>query len=327
MRTKQAMLTVAFGLLGAALLVLGSLLVWGAPELAPRQRLVLMLSCTLLALVPLAVVFCIHLVLRRKLELLLQAAGRIAQGQLDAPLPALGSGEPAQLGRVLGWAAGELRRSISSHGQIVNILGSMVDPLLVVSPDLAIRMVNAATCNLLGFSEAELIGRSMTTIFCRKEQPLALEHGRLDQISKGLSFLDFDISLRTRSGELIPVQVSFSGLHDHRGGYSNVLLVARDLREARKLFAAEAAQRELSRYNALLEDQVQARTAELAQANRELEENLRKLRSAHAQLVQADRLVTVGTLAAGVAHETNNPLAYVLANLDYTRQELEEVSR
>ncbi len=33
------------------------------------------------------------------------------------------------------------------------------------------------------------------------------------------------------------------------------------------------------------------------------------------QLVAADRMVSIGTLAAGVAHEINNPLAYVLANL------------
>jgi PAS domain S-box-containing protein len=34
-----------------------------------------------------------------------------------------------------------------------------------------------------------------------------------------------------------------------------------------------------------------------------------------ARLLQADRMVSVGTLAAGVAHEINNPLAYVMANL------------
>ncbi|GAC1536692.1 MAG: hypothetical protein NVS2B9_02560 [Myxococcales bacterium] len=36
-----------------------------------------------------------------------------------------------------------------------------------------------------------------------------------------------------------------------------------------------------------------------------------------AKLMMADRMVSVGTLAAGVAHEINNPLAYVLANLSF----------
>jgi PAS domain S-box-containing protein len=40
------------------------------------------------------------------------------------------------------------------------------------------------------------------------------------------------------------------------------------------------------------------------------------------RLAQSDRLASVGTLAAGVAHEINNPLAYVIANLDFAREEL-----
>jgi two-component system cell cycle sensor histidine kinase/response regulator CckA len=45
-------------------------------------------------------------------------------------------------------------------------------------------------------------------------------------------------------------------------------------------------------------------------------------RQIQAQLIQADRLTAVGTLAAGVAHEINNPLAYVLLNLQYLLREL-----
>jgi PAS domain S-box-containing protein len=44
------------------------------------------------------------------------------------------------------------------------------------------------------------------------------------------------------------------------------------------------------------------------------------------QLLFADRMASVGTLAAGVAHEINNPLAYVMANLDFITQEIRELA-
>ena len=42
----------------------------------------------------------------------------------------------------------------------------------------------------------------------------------------------------------------------------------------------------------------------------------RALARSESQLIEADRLASLGTLAAGVAHEINNPLSYVLLNLD-----------
>ena len=47
------------------------------------------------------------------------------------------------------------------------------------------------------------------------------------------------------------------------------------------------------------------------------------LRQLQAQLVMSDRLVSLGTLAAGVAHEINNPLACILANVGAALEDLE----
>jgi signal transduction histidine kinase len=44
-----------------------------------------------------------------------------------------------------------------------------------------------------------------------------------------------------------------------------------------------------------------------------------------AQLIQTDRMATIGTLAAGVAHEINNPLGYVMLNLEVFGRELDEL--
>ncbi len=50
--------------------------------------------------------------------------------------------------------------------------------------------------------------------------------------------------------------------------------------------------------------------------------DLSERRRVQAQLVRADRLSAVGTLAAGVAHEINNPLAYLMLNLQFLMREL-----
>ncbi|MCO4756957.1 MAG: two-component sensor histidine kinase [Oceanospirillaceae bacterium] len=62
----------------------------------------------------------------------------------------------------------------------------------------------------------------------------------------------------------------------------------------------------------LLEDKAR----ELYLKNQKLEESYKKLKQQQALTMQNEKLATLGTLSAGVAHEINNPLAFVLSNLE-----------
>jgi PAS domain S-box-containing protein len=57
-----------------------------------------------------------------------------------------------------------------------------------------------------------------------------------------------------------------------------------------------------------------------------IERDITQKKQTEAQLIVSDRMASVGTLAAGVAHEINNPLASVMANIDLALHDAEELS-
>ncbi|MDQ6903983.1 MAG: ATP-binding protein [Bacteroidota bacterium] len=73
----------------------------------------------------------------------------------------------------------------------------------------------------------------------------------------------------------------------------------------------EQQQQELKLQNIKLEDRVQARTLELSQQKESLQHALKELKASQLQLVQKEKMASLGEVASGIAHEIQNPLNFV----------------
>ena len=67
--------------------------------------------------------------------------------------------------------------------------------------------------------------------------------------------------------------------------------------------------------NVVLEKKVSERTLELKVANDDLSKTLQDLKDAETQLVESEKMASLGQLTAGIAHEINNPINFVTSNV------------
>jgi signal transduction histidine kinase len=72
----------------------------------------------------------------------------------------------------------------------------------------------------------------------------------------------------------------------------------------------------------VLEQEVQLRTRELQRSNKELKATLYNLKETQSQLIQSEKMASLGILTAGVAHELNNPLNYIHGGITAMEDEL-----
>ncbi|MBD2663406.1 sensor histidine kinase [Richelia sinica] len=80
------------------------------------------------------------------------------------------------------------------------------------------------------------------------------------------------------------------------------------------------AQTALEKINQSLEVRIEERTQELKNKNNQLQQTLDELQATQLQLIQTEKMSSLGQMLAGIAHEINNPVNFIYGNLTYAQE-------
>ncbi|GAB7022910.1 PAS domain S-box protein [Salidesulfovibrio brasiliensis] len=206
----------------------------------------------------------------------------------------------------------ELRLSEEKYRDLVQDAQSVI---LRWSTDGTILFANEFGVNLFGFSEEELVGKRMTdTIMPEGEAQEALPELVKTIATSPDNYHYAEMWNVCRDGRQLWVSWTSKPLFDSTGKLSAVLSVGLDSTE-RKI-----AQDELKALNEELEQRVEART-------NALKKSLDSLKKTQEQLVESEKMASLGGLVAGVAHEINTPIGVGVTTISFLQQKANEMEK
>lgn len=166
-------------------------------------------------------------------------------------------------------------------------------------------LVNSACAEVLGRTTDNILGQDDTALF-PPEIATRLQINDEVVFSTGNTFTMED-EILTPEG-LRVYQTTKDVCRNERGEIIGLVGIARDITKRRE--AEKALQRS---------------EGQLREKARELEQTLLQLRNAQAQLIQSEKMSSLGQMVAGIAHEINNPVNFIYGNLNHLKDNAKDL--
>jgi len=193
------------------------------------------------------------------------------------------------------------------------IMETCADPIVVYDGQGLATYINPAFNRVFGWTSEELLGKRIDFV---PEEAVAETQKAIKKVFQDGRLTGFETRRYTKSGHTIDARLGAALLRDANAAPVGMVVNFQDITEESKK----------AKKIKLLNKQLIKKTSQIESKNRELEQTLKQLEDTQSQILQSEKMASIGQLAAGVAHEINNPTGFVSSNLKALSEYIKDIN-